>query len=64
MDTKMTLKAARVNAGLTLKDASKELGVGLQTLVSWETGKTSPTLRKTKRICEVYQIQIQDIFLQ
>ena len=35
-DLKITLKAARVNAGLTLEEAAKTLGISRSTLISWE----------------------------
>jgi len=64
MSTKITMKAARVNAGLTLKEASQKIGVTLQTLACWESGKTSPTIKKAFKLCEVYDININDLFLQ
>lgn len=36
MPEKITLKAARTNAGLTLKEASEALGIAESTLISWE----------------------------
>ena len=36
MPTKITLKAARVNAGYTLKEAAKLLGICEGTLIRWE----------------------------
>lgn len=37
MMPKISLKAARVNAGLTQEQAAKAIGRTKQTLVSWET---------------------------
>lgn len=31
----ITLKAARVNAGLTILEAAKEIGVGKDTIIKW-----------------------------
>ncbi|MFD8258243.1 helix-turn-helix transcriptional regulator [Streptomyces griseoluteus] len=39
---------ARKRRGLTLADLSERVGVSLQSLSSYETGRTAPTLR-TKR---------------
>lgn len=36
---KITLKAARVNAGLTQGQMADRLGVSLRTVVAWETGE-------------------------
>lgn len=36
MPQKITLKAARVNAGLTIKEAAKLIGICETTLIRWE----------------------------
>ena len=51
---RITLKAARVNAGLTLIEAAKRIGVSRDTLRNWERGKTFPSSDKIAIICEVY----------
>ena len=40
---KISIAAARVNAGKTQAQVAEALHVGKQTVVSWEKGKTSPT---------------------
>lgn len=52
---KITLKAARINAGLDQSDVAKELNVNITTVSSWETGKTQPSLENFKRLCELYR---------
>lgn len=54
-DRKITLKAARINAGLDQSDVAKELNVNITTVSSWETGKTHPSLENFKRLCELYR---------
>lgn len=49
-----TLKAARVNAGFTQKQAAEKLGVSNKTLSSWEKGKTAPDWTKVSALCELY----------
>lgn len=39
---KITLKAARVNAGLSQEEAAVKLGINRATLHSYEIGKTTP----------------------
>ena len=39
---KITLAAARVNAGLSQQEAAKALGVSVATLQNYESGKTVP----------------------
>lgn len=41
MDMKITLKAARVNAGLTQAQLGKKLGVSRGLVNGWEKGKVS-----------------------
>lgn len=50
-DFKISIAAARVNAGKTQEDLAKALHVGKQTIVSWEKGKTSPTVEKAQELC-------------
>lgn len=53
---KITLEAARVNAGLTQKDAAKMLRVSNKTVQSWEKGKTFPNADKIVEICGLYGV--------
>ena len=48
---KISIAAARVNAGKTQAEVAKALHVGKQTVVSWEKGKTSPTISKAQEFC-------------
>ena len=50
---KISMKAARVNAGKPQEELAKALNVSKQTIVSWESGKTSPTVEKALKYCEV-----------
>lgn len=59
---KISLKAARVNAGLLQGDAAKKIGVNVSTLRNWEAGKTFPTKPKIDKICEVYGIDFDVLF--
>ena len=52
---KITLKAARVNAGLTQKAAAAALGVNVSTLQNYETGATVPTWDMVQLIAKVYR---------
>lgn len=53
---KLTLKAARVNAGLTQAQAATLLGLSNKTLCSWEQGKAFPTPKHIDRICRLYGV--------
>lgn len=58
---KITLEAARVNAGMSQADAAKAIGVSRATISNWEKGKTSPTGKKQSVISEAYNIPIDYI---
>lgn len=58
---KITLEAARVNAGLSQKEAAKELKISNTTLGKWENGETFPTADKINDICELYGIHYDHI---
>ena len=60
---KLSLKAARVNTGLTQEEAAQAINVTGKTLISWEKGVTHPTVDKLLRLCSPYDVQISDIFM-
>lgn len=57
----ITLKAARVNMGLTQVEAAKKLDVTELTLRNWEKNKTYPDAQQLKRIEELYNISFNDL---
>ncbi len=62
---KINLASARVNSGLTQREAAKELGVSTKTLVNWENGRSFPTMAKIESICNLYGVSVDNlIFLQ
>ena len=58
---KISLKAARVNAGFSQKDAAVLLQVSNKTLSNWENGDTFPSADKIVRLCELYKVSYDDI---
>ena len=58
---KMTLKAARVNTGLTQKEAAQKLGISNKTLWNWENGLSSPRAKQTEGICKLYGISYDNL---
>ena len=52
---KITMKAARVNANLSQRDAADALGVSVSTIQNYETGKTVPDWDMVKLIEKVYR---------
>lgn len=60
----ISLKAARVNAGLTQKDVAKAVDVDVSTIMNWENGKSSPRAPQIVALSELYGIPIDNIFLR
>ena len=58
---RITLAAARVNAGLTQKEVAKELKVSNKTINNWENGKAVPKADKIDAICELYRVPYDNI---
>lgn len=58
----VTLEAARRNKKYTQKEAANLVGVSASTIKNWEKGRTQPTQKKIKRLCEVYDVSYDAIF--
>lgn len=59
---KLTLKAARVNAGFTQKDAAYLLKVHPQTLAKWEADNSKMPFAKVKLAEQLYGVDEGVIF--
>ena len=59
---KISLAAARVNAGFLQEVAAEELHVTPETLRSWEKGNTVPGYDKFMEICKLYKYPADFIF--
>lgn len=57
----ITLKAARVNVGLTQIDAAKALGISPDTVRKYEQGETFPDVPMIRKIEALYRISYNDI---
>ena len=60
---RITLKAARINAGLSQKEVAKKLGVCRQTIIKWERDTGRLNIEKLQSLCRVYGVDMNDIFL-
>ena len=58
MNIKLCLKAARVNAGLSQKQAADKLNIGVSTLQGYESGKRYPRLDTLEQMQKVYGVSI------
>ena len=60
--SQITLKAARVNAGLTQLAVAKKLDISVATLKNWESAKTFPKQPHIEALCELYGVSYNNIF--
>ena len=58
----ITLKAARVNAGLTQAVVAKKLNISVGTLKNWEKGKTFPKQPQIEALCKLYSVSYDNLF--
>lgn len=57
----ITLKAARINLGLTQAQAAEKLGISTNTLQKYEAGITFPNIKMIRKIESVYDVEYNDI---
>ena len=57
----MTLKAIRVNKGLSQEEASKLIGISKDTLCNYERAITFPDVPILKKIEKAYDVKYDDI---
>ena len=58
---KITLKAARVNAGLTQEEVAKKVKKSKNTIVNYENGKSSPDMATGQALAELYGCSVDDL---
>jgi len=51
---KISLPAARVNAGFTQDQVAAHLNIAVSTYRNWESGKTYPKLPQVDQLCELF----------
>ena len=59
MMPKITLKAARVNAGMTQEDVAREMHRTKQTIVNWEAGVTAIRPNDLQALSDLYAMPIE-----
>ena len=57
----ITLKAARVNAGLNQAEAAHKLGISKGTLANYENYKTIPDIERSKQMAALYGCTVNDL---
>lgn len=56
-----SLKAIRINKGVTQEQAAKGIGISVETLANYEKGLTYPDIPTLKRIEKYYEVKYDDI---
>lgn len=57
----ISMRAARVNAGLTQTEAAETLGISKNTLVGYEMGKVIPKVDVAQKMAKLYGLSVDDI---
>lgn len=60
---KITLEAARVNAGFTQEQVAEKMGLNRSTIISWEKGRKVLKIWELDALCRIYGLTRDDIFL-
>lgn len=58
---RISVPAARKEAGLTQSDLALSCGVSVSTIANWEKGVTEPTISQAKKIAEVVGVDLDDL---
>lgn len=58
---KITIEAARVNAGLTQSEAAKRAKINKKTLSAYEQGKRLPKVDVLNTLCQIYDCTLDDL---
>ncbi len=65
MTIKLTLKAARVNAGLTQKQLANLMGISESTMIKWEKSNGKDVkLANFRKLCKILGMNPNDIFFK
>lgn len=58
---KLTLKAARVNVGMTQEEVAKKVGKKRNTIQNYERGKSAPDIETGKKLAALFGVSIDDL---
>lgn len=59
--SKMSLRAARVDAGFTMRDVAERLNVNENTVSAWERGRSDPRAKQVSEMLKMYGRKFEDI---
>jgi transcriptional regulator with XRE-family HTH domain len=56
------LKKARIDAGLSIRQAAETLGYKTHSIITkWESGERIPKLESLKKLADAYKVPLQDL---
>lgn len=55
------IRKYRKEAGLDQKELADKLGVTMQAVSSWETGRTEPRMGTIEEVCKIFKITKQEL---
>lgn len=58
----ISLKAARVNAGLSAEEVASKMNVRTDEVEAWEKDSADVTVMQARRLSELYRIPLDNIF--
>ena len=61
MGIKISLAAARLNAGFTQKQVCKIMNISKTTLINYEKGRTIPDVKTGGELAELYNMPVDNI---
>lgn len=61
---RISIAAARVNAGLKQREFAEKIGVSLATVTNWESGRTEPDVSQLRKISQISGIPMDYIFVK
>lgn len=60
----ISIKAARINAEVSLKRAAEHAGITIKTLSNYEASKTVPDVNVARKLASLYGISLDNIFFE
>jgi DNA-binding XRE family transcriptional regulator len=59
---RISLKAARVNAGMTMESVCEVLNISKTTIFNWENGNTIPDADMALKLSKLYKMPLENIY--
>jgi DNA-binding XRE family transcriptional regulator len=63
MSIKLSIRAARIDAGMTQPQAAKELGVCTSTIQNYEGGRYPPPFSAVEKMSALYGVPIENLYI-